>query len=365
MNLSTRHNYTISTRRLLILAGLAMFLVWFSNDPNRVESIYSSLFYQKWSWVCRKLTGWLPVSIGDLIYAVVGFRLLIHVAGWIKKLFSNWRRLRFWLMGLRQLSYSFLCIFIFFYVVWGLNYSRLPVAAKFGFKNKQATKQELVEINQYFINQCNLNKTMIDTMLLQPFSSDEMLEEAQSAYSNLSIKYEFARYVQASVKPSLFGSVGDYLGITGYYNPFTGEAQVNTGAPPIEQPFIYCHEMAHQIGFAKENEANFVGFLACVHSDDPRFRYAACLELYQYANRQLMIKDSAIAKSMNSFLSPAVKKDLLAIQEHYQAYENAIEPWVSGMYSIFLMGNRQPGGIKTYGEVVSMVVAYKKHKGLP
>ena len=57
----------------------------------------------------------------------------------------------------------------------------------------------------------------------------------------------------------------DFLG---YYNPFTGEAQVNTNVPAFVIPFTTCHEMAHQIGYASESEASFVGFLVIRNSNN-------------------------------------------------------------------------------------------------
>jgi hypothetical protein len=78
----------------------------------------------------------------------------------------------------------------------------------------------------------------------------------------------------------LWGWLGNYVGFTGYYNPFTGEAQVNTTVPKFLQPFTASHEVAHQLGYAKEMEANFVGYLAASHSTDTLFRYSVYLDLF-------------------------------------------------------------------------------------
>ena len=86
-----------------------------------------------------------------------------------------------------------------------------------------------------------------------------------------------------ALKPNLYSGLGNYFGYTGYYNPFTGEAQVRTDIPQILTPAIACHEVAHQLGYASEDEANFIAYLLCSHSNNIYFKYAITLELIDYA----------------------------------------------------------------------------------
>ena len=121
----------------------------------------------------------------------------------------------------------------------------------------------------------------------------------------------FIEYKGASVKSSFYGWLGNYLGFTGYYNPFTGEAQVNTTVPKFLLPFITLHEMGHQLGYAKEDEANFSGYLAAANSHDTLFQYSAYLDLFVYANREVFYFDSSASKNAVKQLIPEVKADLL------------------------------------------------------
>ena len=89
----------------------------------------------------------------------------------------------------------------------------------------------------------------------------------------------------------MWGWLGNYSGFTGYYNPFTGESQVNSTVPVFTIPYTACHEVAHQLGYAKEMEANFAGYLAASTSDDNFFRYSVYLDLFRYANRNLFLLD--------------------------------------------------------------------------
>ena len=106
------------------------------------------------------------------------------------------------------------------------------------------------------------------------------------------LRFRLFHYPDPSVKFSFYGYLANYMGFSGYYNPFSGEAQVNTTIPRFVQPFTTCHEIGHQLGYAKEEEANFCGFLATKSSRDPAFRYSVYVDLYLYAASALYALDS-------------------------------------------------------------------------
>ena len=64
---------------------------------------------------------------------------------------------------------------------------------------------------------------------------------------------------------------------SGVYFPFTGEGHVDNGLHPVSKPFTIAHELGHGYGFGSEDVCNFLGFLACVRSDNPAIRYAGYL----------------------------------------------------------------------------------------
>ena len=171
------------------------------------------------------------------------------------------------------------------------------------------------------------------------------------------------KYHTISIKPSMWGWLGNYTGFTGYYNPFTGEAQVNTTVPEFLQPYIACHEVAHQLGYAKEMEANFVGYLAASASQDTLFHYSVYLDLFFYSNRNLYGNDSAGAKSFAMQLLPSVKADIKEWKDFNRRHKNPIEPVIRWVYGKFLEGNQQPQGVLSYDEVTSFMIAYYKKFG--
>ena len=153
------------------------------------------------------------------------------------------------------------------------------------------------------------------------------------------------------------------MGFSGYYNPFSGEAQVNTTIPAFLLPFTTCHEMAHQLGYAKEMEANFVGYLTATASKDTFFRYSSYLDLFLYATREVGIYDSTYAKASIKQLLPEVKQDLLEERKFWMRHQNPVEPVIRWLYGNYLKANQQPRGMQSYNEVTADLIAYYKKFG--
>jgi hypothetical protein len=161
----------------------------------------------------------------------------------------------------------------------------------------------------------------------------------------------------------MYTYLGQFFGFTGYYNPFSGEGQVRTNVPVFIQPFISTHEIAHQLGYGKENEANFVAFLVCRSYDDDDFRYSVYFDLYSYAISELFNYDYRLTKKYYLTLDTQVKKDRREILRFYSKSRNIIEPFVLRVYDQYLRMNNQPKGRHTYNEVLAWLIAYYKKYG--
>ncbi len=155
------------------------------------------------------------------------------------------------------------------------------------------------------------------------------------------------------------------MGFLGYYNPFTGEAQLNLTIPRFVIPYVTCHEMAHQLGYASESEANFVGYLAAVHSTNPLYQYSAYFDMLQYANSELRRRDNTAAQLNLQRLSNHVRGDMQQVIEFDKKTENILEPIIAKFYDFYLKANQQEKGVRSYNEVVGWLIAYyKKYRSL-
>ena len=216
----------------------------------------------------------------------------------------------------------------------------------------------------------NIIVQRLDTTNVKAMETRELYLSRQALFGESYKSYQLAEnqypqlvYATKSVKSSLYRSLGDYLGYSGYYNPFTGEAQVNTTVPVFTQPFTTCHEMGHQLGYAKENEANFAGYLSAKSSADAAFRYSVYFDLYSYGIRELYGRDSVMAIELNKQKPLQVKKDIIALKTFYDEYENPIEPYIRRLYGQYLKANEQPEGMQSYSEVMAFLIAYYKKYG--
>lgn len=254
-------------------------------------------------------------------------------------------------------------VYIVFNIFWGINYDRQSIAERLHLKIEKYTAEDLRKINDLLIRKINATKSKL-LLNNKPYPTrSQMFAMTANAYRNISEKYPILGYYPSSLKSSMWGWVGNYTVFLGYYNPFTGEAQVNTTVPAFTQPFTTCHEVAHQLGYAKEMEANFVGYLAAAASSDSLFQYSAYTELFTYANRTLYFADSSSALQYRKLLLPEVKADFAERKKFNAAHTSFLQPIVSVIYGKFLQANRQPMGILSYDEVTGFIISYYKKFG--
>lgn len=351
-------------KRLIYLLILMIILVsLFSLTGNRlwIEKYYATGIYQPFAGMLRFLFGWIPFSIGDIAYGALFVWLGYKVS---RNFFLLFRKKLTWHIFLRKILKTFIIIFFVYGILmifWGLNYSRLGISYQLSLDHPRYDTQVLNNLMDIMVEKVNESKSRTDSNY-QP-SNAEVFAKSVIAYKNAAKSFPFLDYFNPSVKSSLYGSLGNYLGFTGYYNPFSGEAQVNATVPRFLLPSITVHEMAHQIGYAKEKEANFVGFLVGSHANDPYFQYSAYLDLLMYTNAQVRFYDTTSAFLALKRLSPAVKKDLKEWQAFSLAHQSIFEPVARWLYGKFLKINNQPMGMQSYDEVTSLVIAYYQKLG--
>ena len=345
---------------LVILAAGIKILSFF---PGAVEKYYTMGLYPFIARLQRILFGWLPFSIGDIIYGVIIIWLIIALVRLVRRLVK--RQVNGpWLLGrLRSTAFICLLVYVLFNGLWGLNYDRLGIADQLQLNVQPYSTEELTDLLRRVTGR--LNDLDSAARLTRPplAHAGTVFKGAVQSYTDLSARDIRFTYASPSIKSSMFYYIDDYLGFGGYYNPFTGEAQVNTTDPVFSQPYTTCHEMAHQLGYAKENEANFVGYLAARSSTDKSFQYSVYFDLYLYAARELYMLDSNLVRPFREQLKPGIRRDYRELQAFNRKFENPFEPIVRRLYGNYLKANHQPQGIKTYNEVIAWLIAYAKKNG--
>ena len=328
-----------------ILLFLLLFFNWFMLDEQRVELWYASGVYPYIAAGMRYLVGWLPISFGDLLYVAAIIYSIVTLRKSFRRSFVTTARRLFTVLSLTWLI---------FHVLWGFNYYRTSIPDQFKLERGEVKKEEIVAFAEYSLREAN--KLGIREQGIGVIDKNLIT----SAYEKLSKLHPQLTYHPISFKSSLFGVMGNYMGYGGYYNPFTGEAQINDHMPEFMLPYIAVHEVAHQLGYAKESEANFIGYLAAMHSEDSLLRYSANLEMFLYANRALRRFDSTLAKQNMERLSPRIKKDLADYKVFAEKYYGPVDKFVTWFYTGFLNFNNQPEGMMSYNRGMVYIMRYLK-----
>ena len=341
------------------LVVLAAGIYILSERHQLVERWYSSGLFPPLAVALRFTLGSIPFSLGDLLYAGVLLYVCRELFLFVRMLLqkTGWRQA---LVPLQKAALLLLFVYVYFYLFWGLNYYRLGIAHQLSLRPTAFSQSELQVLTTRLLKKANQTRAACeasnDTIMLP----QRMFTAAQAGYRNLHRVYPFIRYQHPSLKPSLFGRLGNYVGFQGYYNPFTGEGQINTRIPNFVQPFVTCHEMAHQLGYASESEANFVGFLAAVHSADTLMMYSSYLDMFLYAWGNLRLTDSVMAGKITPLISEGVKRDIRTLQQFSRKHRTFLQDWTDRLYDFYLRRNRQKNGIQSYTEVTAWLIGYSK-----
>lgn len=343
----------------VVLLAVIVLVHFIALQTNWIELFYSIHIYLIISSLLRILTGWIPFSFGDVLYGFVIFWLLFKVIHFFRRK-PTWKK---FLFAVRNLTVKILWAYLFFLLMWGLNYYRYGIGYQLHIIPAKYSNADLKNTTFQLLLKLNESVKKLDSIHYTYPSNKIIFQQAIAMYDTAENKYAYLTYKHAAVKQMLCGSIGNYSGFLGYYNPFSGEAQVNTNVPAFVIPFTTCHEMAHQIGYASESEASFVGYLVIKDNNQPVFNYSAYFDLFSYANSELFSRDSVAAKQNVKLLDTLVKKDYAVYRKYLLQYKNPVEPLITLMYGNYLKAHNQPKGIESYDEVVAWIVAYYKKYG--
>jgi Protein of unknown function (DUF3810) len=351
-----------------ILVVLAIIIKIYSANPTRVEAGYAVGFYPGMAVFFRAVFGWLPFSFGDILFGLAGIWLLWKLIAGIKALIKRRITKTSFFDGLKKAVIIVLTINVAFNFFWGINYSRQGIATQLNLKIDSTNYADLTKVTTLITEKMNASKRYLITNNITYPGNAELFKRVGAAYDKTKLQFPFLHYRSGSIKSSMWGWLGNYTGFSGYYNPFTGEAQVNTTIPKFLQPFTTCHEVAHQLGYAKEDEANTVGYLAALHSGDSLLLYSTYFDLFNYTSRELrfqafMRKDTILPKQLFALVLPEVKADMKEMYAFNNSHRNPIEPFIRSGYGFYLKNNNQPKGVLTYDDVTGFLIAYYKKFG--
>ena len=345
---------------VLSIVPQILFVKWLGNHPHLVETYYSNGLYPYISKFLRALFGWIPFSVGDVFYTVLGFAIVRYCVLNRSNFKKKPRKILMDFGLLLSMAY------FIFHLFWGINYYRLPIDHKLQIQREYSV-ESLSDFTQKLVAKTNALQIRITKDSAKavrfPQTKKQVFEDTPDSYRSTSASFPFLSYRKVSLKKSIYSLPLTYMGYGGYFNPFTGEAQVNGKIPLLRYPTVSAHEVGHQLGYSAEDDTNFIGFLVSSKSKDIHYNYAAYSHALGYCLSDLRTKDEAAFQRLWKLLNGGIKKNYAELNKFWEAYENPTEPIFEWIFNAFLKANSQEEGILSYNSVVGLLINYDQKYG--
>lgn len=259
---------------------------------------------------------------------------------------------------------SFFSVIYFLFVLFcGINYYRYEFTYHSGLIIQNSSKQELIELCEILIEDANeyREKLSTDNSGTVKLSDDNFYETAQrakNAMNRLSEEYKILEGSFSAPKAVRNSKVMSYLGITGVFFPFTFEANVNVHIPPYQIPSVMLHELVHLRGFMREDEANFVAYLASIKSGYDDFYYSGTMLALTHSMNVLYSADYDEFVKLYNLYSEDVRRDMEISRNYWKQFETKIADVADKVNDTYLKANNQYDGVRSYGRMVDLLLAY-------
>ncbi len=313
----------------LTLIPQILLVNFIKNNPSIIDDYYPDYLYSNILKINSFIYSNINIPVGEILYLI----LIIILIYLVYRVFS------FNLNDSVNLL-AFISIFYFiFYSFWGLNYFKTSISYELNIKNDYEF-EELDNTLNFIITKINE-----EAPLLQDFNELNFLE-----ITNMN---------DLNVKQSLAPSYLLLQTVSGHFIPFTSESVVNFDIPKIDLPVVIFHEYAHQMGYADEAEASFIGFMKAVESNNANVRYSGYFNALLNLLNEINKNHKEELQNYISKLDKRVKSDINYYTEFWSRYSNNYFDKVQKyIYDLYLKSNNQEAGIMTYNKVSNFIIDY-------
>lgn len=354
-------------RFCILLYGIAIacvgLYVLFCISPDFAD-FFNQYISSAGRWLLAAITAPLPFSLAEFMLLMLPVAFVYALIYAFRYHCDTWKSTLSYVGCIMSLIAT---IFSIFTLNFAAGYRGHTIDKKLGLEKVPVSAQELYETAEYLRGMVEMTYAEVgyreDGFSQMPYSLDQMREHLDDAYQTFCDTHDFISHSPGVVKPVMLSEGMSHMHITGIYTFFTGEANLNIAFPDYTLAFTAAHEMAHQRGIAREDEANFVAFLVCIGSSDPYLRYSGYLNLYEYVLSALSYASYRDYQISYARLPLAVKGELNAYADFYKKYQHSPISQVSGVVNDTFLQSQGTSGTQSYGMVVDLAVAYVKAQG--
>ena len=311
------------------------------------------------------LFGLLPFSAAEILLCaavpLLAGTLIFRVAAAKRRGSRKRTALLRWLSHICLLA---ACLFLLFECGEDSPFYRTPFSEASGIGEGSYTTEELAETAALMAERVNAAAGLVSRdenglMVCEP----EVEARCRDAVGRLGESYPQLAGFCPKPKPVLFSELMSRAHFTGIFTAFTMEANYNRDMTAYNIPAACCHELGHAKGVLMENEANFVGYLACTLAEDADLRYSGALMGWIYVGNELYRRDREAWRKVAETIDARADADLEANTAFWKSYESIASETAERLNDAYLKGRGQTGGVETYDRVVDLIVAYEKKQG--
>jgi hypothetical protein len=350
--------------------------IWLLIDICLVASFFLFRGNRQWmNWLTEQVTTPLKQAIGRMCYLteisvmeVLGVFLVLAGAAYLiwsiiaikRAAGRRWDRFYSAALGVACIG---LAIYAGFCFLWGINFWADSFQDRSGIYAEPVAQEDLEAVTRYFAGQLTeaADEVLRDETGLFAVPRSEILAKSPEIYEPLEKEFACLEFDDPGVKAMKFSRLMSIIDFTGFYCPWTGESNVNVDSPACLLPATVAHELAHQRGFASEQECNFLSVLASTTSGDAVYEYAGWLLGYIHLGNALYRVDPDTYWEIRGSLPESVQLDLTNNNAYWKQFRNTVVQTVSKkVYDGTLKAYGDERGIQSYGMVVDLLVVYYK-----
>ena len=357
---------------LTLLTPLGLLLIRLAKgSPAIVEQYYSRGWYHAAATALTAVTGKLPFSAMEAALILLGVLAVLFLAGWVRELLR--RQHRWWQICLKRLwiAASAVSVIFFWFILTGdLNYYRVPGGESLGLQTEETGVETLRALCHLLAQEAGEARALCTEDAQGVFASavsyQELAEQASSAVAGLDEAcgvqlFDLAKRTRP--KAMHFSEVMSYLQLTGVIFPYLSEPNVNVHQPAYGISSTMCHELSHICGFMREDEANFIAYIACRGSQSAELRYSGAMLALIHATNRLYRYDPNGWQEIYSLLPEGVLRDLSYNHTYWRKYETPVGETADRWNDAYLKANDQTDGVQSYGRMVDLLIAYYRAEG--
>ncbi|MBQ2830732.1 MAG: DUF3810 domain-containing protein [Oscillospiraceae bacterium] len=358
MKAAFRRHRVLCALFALDTAVLSLFYLLRGNKP--LMTAFTEHITQPLKLALGRFFAPLPFSAAEWLYVFAILAALCFCVYTLDDALRTKHRLRRAARHGATLLCAVLTAYTAFSVLWGANYYADGFCDKSGVSPREISVEELTRVTAYFAK--NAAAAAKDTARSEQntFFADEdaLFARAPSVYDGAEQLFPFLTLSDTVPKRMTFSRAFSTMGFTGFYCPFTGEANLNVDVPQALLPATIAHELSHLRGISSEQECNFLAVLACLSSGDAEYAYSGWLFGYIHLSNALYDADREAWSEIFAALDPAIRADLAANNAYWAQFRSPVTDASEAVYEGLLQSYGEERGMQSYGAVVDLLVVY-------